>query len=401
MGRQALLLANMDNYKSSSSSTSSDGDGDGDDYALDRLSADSSPLMMSPWNHASPLPKLPWPSSNISTPPPPAALVGTLRRKEGHICSLAANDGLLYTGSDSKNIHTWRDMKESSSFKSSSGFIKAIVISGDKIFTGHQDGRIRVWTITDAGNGTHRKIGTLPSFFAVVKASMRPKNYVPVAARRNRAALWIKHADAVSSLSMCEESGLLYSASWDGTIKVWRIQDSKCVESVAAHGDAVNAVAAGGGGMVYTGSADGAVKVWRREAAGRHRLRRTLLRQDSAVTALAVGGGGAVVYCGSSDGVVNFWEVEKEDLSHGGVLRGHELAVLCLAAAGDLVLSGSADKTICVWRRERGVEHTHLTVLEGHVGPVKCLAVEADGGGDGKWRVYSGSLDNSVKVWSV
>ncbi|XP_047946873.1 protein JINGUBANG-like [Salvia hispanica] len=386
MGRQAVLLANMDNYKTSSSS--SDGDGD-----------DSSPLMMSPWNHASPLPKLPWPSSNISTPP--AALVGTLRRKEGHICSLAAKDGLLYTGSDSKNIHTWRGMKESSAFKSSSGFVKAIVLSADKIFTAHQDGRIRVWTI-DSSGGTHRQIGTLPSFFALVKASMRPKNYVPVAAKRNRAALWIKHADAVSSLSVCQESGLLYSASWDGTFKAWRIRDSKCVESVAAHADAVNAVAAGGAGMVYTGSADGAVKVWRREAAGRrHRLLRALLRQDSAVTALAVGGGGAVVYCGSSDGVVNFWEVEKEELTHGGVLRGHELAVLCLAAAGDLVLSGSADKTICVWRRERGVEHTRLTVLAGHVGPVKCLAVEAEGGDDGKWRVYSGSLDNTVKVWSV
>ncbi|XP_042066004.1 protein JINGUBANG-like isoform X11 [Salvia splendens] len=389
MGRQALLLANMDNYKTSSSTSSA---ASSDDYALDRLSADSSPLMMSPWNHASPLPKLPW-------APPPAALFGTLRRKEGHICSLAAKDGLLYTGSDSKNIHTWRDMKEFSSFKCRSGFVKAIVISGDKIFTGHQDGRIRIWTTV---SGTHRQIGTLPSFFAVVKASMRPKNYVPVAAKHNRAALWIKHADAVSSLSMSEESGLLYSASWDGTFKVWRIQDSKCVESVAAHGDAVNAVAAGAGGVVYTGSADGAVKVWRREAAaGRHRLHRTLLRQDSAVTALAVGGEGAVVYSGSSDGAVNFWEVEKEELTHGGVLRGHELAVLCLAAAGDLVLSGSADKTICVWRRDRGVEHTRLAVLAGHVGPVKCLAVEADGGDDGKWRVYSGSLDNSVKVWSV
>ncbi|XP_042066003.1 uncharacterized protein LOC121809439 isoform X10 [Salvia splendens] len=166
MGRQALLLANMDNYKTSSSTSSA---ASSDDYALDRLSADSSPLMMSPWNHASPLPKLPW-------APPPAALFGTLRRKEGHICSLAAKDGLLYTGSDSKNIHTWRDMKEFSSFKCRSGFVKAIVISGDKIFTGHQDGRIRIWTTV---SGTHRQIGTLPSFFAVVKASMRPKNSGP------------------------------------------------------------------------------------------------------------------------------------------------------------------------------------------------------------------------------
>ena len=56
---------------------------------------------------------------------------------------------------------------------------------------------------------------------------------------------------------------------------------------------------------------------------------------------------GSVLYCGSSDSVVNYWEREKQ-MSHGGVLKGHKLAVLCLATAGNLVFSGSADKIICV-----------------------------------------------------
>lgn len=119
------------------------------------------------------------------------------------------------------------------------------------------------------------------------------------------------------------------------------------------------------------------------------------------MTALAVNGSGTVVYCGSSDGLVNFWESEKQ-LLHGGVLKGHKLAVLCLSTAGNLVFSGSADKNICVWRREGSV-HTCLSVLTGHNGPVKCLAVEQDkkAAGEKKWVVYSGSLDKSVKVWSV
>ncbi|GKB49751.1 zinc finger, CCHC-type containing protein [Tanacetum coccineum] len=108
--------------------------------------------------------------------------------------------------------------------------------------------------------------------------------------------------------------------------------------------------------------------------------------------------GGSVVYCGSSDGIVNFWEREKQ-LSHGGVLKGHRLAVLCLAVAGNLVFSGSADKTICVWKRE-GSMHTCLSVLTGHTGPVKCVAVEkeAESSNGGKLVVYSGSLDKSVKM---
>ncbi|KAK6115873.1 hypothetical protein DH2020_008142 [Rehmannia glutinosa] len=405
-------------YSDPNISSSSDS-GAGDDFAPrnssfsaydpNRLSGEGSPMMMSPWNQNSPFAKSPW-SNFTDNPPqnnvPQSGLVGSLVREEGHIYSLAAKNDVLYTGSDSKNIRVWKNLQEFSAFKSNSGLVKAIIISGDKIFTGHQDGKIRVWKISPKNPSVHKRVGTMPTFFDIFKASIRPRNYVEV--KRKRTALWIKHTDAISCLSMNEEKGLLYSASWDRTFKVWRVGNSKCVESVKAHDDAVNCVVSSVDGVVYTGSADGTVKVWKREENGKgvkHVLTQTLLSQECAVTALAVNDAGSVVYCGSSDGLVNFWEREKQ-LSHGGVLKGHKLAVLCLAAAGNLVFSGSADKTICVWRRD-GAVHTCLSVLSGHTGPVKCLAVEEDkesaasGGGDKKWVVYSGSLDKSVKVWSV
>ncbi|XP_031125520.1 protein JINGUBANG-like [Ipomoea triloba] len=364
-----------------------------------RLSVDGSPPMLSPWNQNSPFAKSPWSQTgggvggemnNAAQNLPQNCLIGSLVREEGHIYSLASRDKILYTGSDSKNIRVWKDMKEFAAFKSNSGLVKAIVISGDRIFTGHQDGKIRVWKVNQKNPGVYKRVGTMPTFFDIFKASLK------------RSAVYIKHSDAISSLSMDSEDGLLYSASWDRTFKVWKTESSKCVESVKAHDDAVNSVVASVEGMVYTGSADGSVKVWKREIAGKgtkHVYLQTLLNQECAVTALAVNKQGSVLYCGSSDGVVNFWEHEKQ-LSHGGVLKGHKLAVLCLAAAGNLIFSGSADKTICVWRRVGSV-HTCLSILTGHNGPVKCLTVDEDQEATGKWVVYSGSLDKSVKVWSV
>lgn len=366
-------------------------------------------MMMSPWNQPTPFGN---PCSDLnktmSQSQPQNSLIGSLVREEGHIYSLAAKNDILYTGSDSKNIRVWKNMQEFGAFKSHSGLVKAIIISGDKIFTGHQDGKIRVWKISPKDPSIHKRCGTMPTFFDIFKASIKPSSYVEV--KRNRTAVWIKHADAISCLSMNQETGLLYSASWDRTFKVWRADNSKCIESVKAHDDAVNSVVASKDGIVYTGSADGTVKVWKREQKGKavkHTPVQTLLSQESAVTALAVNDSGTVVYSGSSDGLVNFWEMEKTKLNHGGVLKGHKLAVLCLAAAGNLVFSGSADMNICVWRREVAV-HTCVSVLTGHTGPVKCLAVEKDkesaeegGAGDKKWVVYSGSLDKSVKVWSV
>ncbi|CAL5378657.1 unnamed protein product [Camellia sinensis] len=380
-------------------------------YNRSPMSGDSSPspYFMSPWNQtSSPYTNSPWiRASPLIFKDNRRFLIGSLLREEGHVYALAASGDLLYTGSDSKNIRVWKNLKDFSGFKSNSGLVKAIVISGEKIFTGHQDGKIRVWKLSPKKN--YKRVGSLPTTRDFIKSSFNPKNYVEV--RRHRNVPWIKHFDTVSCMSLDKDRGLLYSGSWDKTIKVWRIRDSKCLESVKAHDDAVNSVVvAGFDGLVLTGSADGTVKVWRKELMGRkskHVLVQVLLKQENAVTALAVNVEAAVIYGGSSDGLLNFWEREKH-LCHGGVLRGHKMAVLCLATAGNMVFSGSADKSICVWGRDKGGDHTCLSVLTGHCGPVKCLAVEEDqdqessnGDDDRRWIVYSGSLDKSVKVWRM
>jgi WD40 repeat protein len=223
--------------------------------------------------------------------------------------------------------------------------------------------------------------------------------------------VWLRHSDAVSSLSLDEGAGLLYSASWDRTFKVWRVSDSKCLESVRAHDDTVNTVAASVfDNVVFTGSADGTVKVWRRQVsakgggATKHVLEKVLREGESAVTAIAVSSEDRVVYVGSSDGMVTYWHWIDGQARYGGVIRGHKMAVMCLAVAGNVVVSGSADRTLCVWRRD-GAEHVGLAVLAGHTGPVKCVAMDeeeaASSSVDRRFVVYSGSLDGSVKVWRL
>lgn len=383
-------------------------------------SGNSSPYSMSPFHNSSPFINSPWIHAAPLSPLNDVTylhhrLIGSIVREEGHIYSLAASGDLLFTGSDSRNIRVWKNLQEFSGFKSNSGLVKAIVVSGNRIFTGHQDGKIRVWRfLSNKHHSSYKRIGNLPTTFDYMKSSINPKSYVEVRRRRN--VPWIRHYDAVSCMCLDEEQGILYSGSWDKTYKVWRLSDSKCLESVTAHDDAVNSIVVSSG-FLFTGSADGKVKVWRRELVGKtttHVLVQTMLKLECAVTSLAVNAAAGVVYGGSSDGLVNYCEREKHFLTHSGVLRGHKLAVLCLAAAGDLVMSGSADKSICVWRREIGGDHTCLSVLTGHSGPVKCLAVEEDRHDDDddmedynqedcnqRWILYSGSLDKSVKVWRV
>ncbi|GAB4847044.1 hypothetical protein Ancab_026056 [Ancistrocladus abbreviatus] len=404
-------------YDSSLHSTHVDDDygriSDGSIRSSISIDQQSSPVHPDTWEQISPLSKSPW-SCHLATskasfddyydPSSYNRLIGSLVREEGHIYSLAASGDLLYTGSESKNIRVWKNQREYSGFKSNSGLVKSIVISEDKIFTGHQDGKVRVWKMSKKNPTVHKRIGTLPTLKAYIKSSIKPSNYVEVRGHRN--ALWIKHFDAISSLSLSEDQNYIYSASWDKSVKVWRVSNFKCLESIPAHDDAVNAVVAGFEGLVFTGSADGTVKVWRREVQGKgtkHYFSQTLLKRECAVTALAVNPTATIIYSGSSDGVLNFWERDKLG-GCGGELRSHKLAVLCLATAGNLVFSGSADMGICVWQRVGKADHIFLSMLTGHSGPVKCLAVEADGEAserDRRWILYSGSLDKSVKMWRI
>ncbi|XP_015576737.2 protein JINGUBANG [Ricinus communis] len=398
-------IKNPDGYNGSLESMNG---GSGQDYSFLNFESGSSE------QPASPISKSPWSShanldldqdlhDNNDQEFSHNVLMGSLVREEGHIYSLAASQELLYTGSASKNIRVWKNQKEFSGFKSNSGLVKAIVIGDDQIFTGHQDGKIRIWKVSTKNPSVYRRVGSLPKFKDYVKSSMKPSNYVEV--RRNKNTIWLKHFDAISCLSLNEDKSLLYSASWDKTFKIWRISDSKCLESVAAHDDAVNSLVTGLDGLVFTGSADGTVKVWRRETQGKgtkHFFSQTLLKQDSAVTALTINPESTIIYSGSSDALVNYWLKDKQ-LAHGGILKGHKLAVLCLATAGSLVFSGSADMGICVWRR-LGADHICLSLLTGHTGPVKCLATEKDQeltSGEARWILYSGSLDKSVKMWRV
>ncbi len=82
-------------------------------------------------------------------------------------------------------------------------------------------------------------------------------------------------------------------------------------------------------------------------------------------------------------------------------LRGHTdlvNAVKFLPNEDDvssIILSGSADKTIRVWRLSRiSVLPELVTILEGHSGSVNCLAVFSDSS-----VVVSGAADGTLKVW--
>ncbi|XP_057517712.1 protein JINGUBANG-like [Amaranthus tricolor] len=347
--------------------------------------------------------------------------ITTLTGHTSYIFSLTLAGKFLYTGSSDNEIRVWKrnpfsyeagDENHANNVVAvGKSAVKSLAVLTNQLFSAHQDCKIRVWKIKTQEppkNIKYEKIATLPKLIDRTVKLINPNNQVEF--RRHKKCTWVHHVDTVSALVLSRDQSLLYSVSWDRTLKVWRTSDFKCLESISnAHDDAINAVTVSYDGDVYTGSADRKIKVWRKPSGyKKHTLASTLEKHTSGINALALSPDGLLLYSGACDRSILVWEKNSHDESIEllGALRGHTKAILCLATVDDLVCSGSADKTVRVWR---GVQNNYscLAVLEGHQGPVKCLIAAADAycphnnTSSSNYILYSGSLDCDIRVWQV
>ncbi|XP_047313260.1 protein JINGUBANG-like [Impatiens glandulifera] len=352
--------------------------------------------------------------------------VVTLKGSNSYISSLAIAGKFLCIGNSDKEILLWkRDslisgldhelIMENNTIATGKGAVKFLVVLADKLFSAHQDHKIRVWQIdghgVDDNNHPFTHLATLPTLTDRAIKLLNPNNNVQI--RRHKKTTWVHHVDTVSSLALSQDESLLYSVSWDRTLKVWQTNNFKCLESVRnAHDDAINAVAITNDGYVYTGSTDKKIKVWKKGVGQkRHSLVATLEKHHSGVNALAVSSDGSVIFSGASDKSIVAWERNGNgdgNMVAVGELIGHTKAVLCLTVVDHLLFSGSADRTIRIWREMERYCYSCFAVLEGHRGPVKCLAAAStkpnnvhDATTKPAYLLYSGSLDCELKVWQI
>ncbi|KAI4382968.1 hypothetical protein MLD38_008856 [Melastoma candidum] len=345
----------------------------------------------------------------VLLPSPPTSGCRTFKLLEvlsGHVgsvsCLVLCGEFVL-SASQGKDIIVWQqpDLRMFTKFGNGDGSVKALVTVGNKVFTAHQDSRIRVWKVSRGSENVFRLVDTLPTTKDYLGKFMKQSNYVQT--RRNHKRLWIEHADSISCLAVSND-GQIYSGSWDKTLKVWRISDLKCLESIKAHDDAINGLVSCRG-VVYSASADGKIKAWGKEGKTSSHLLKGIMEghKDVSFNAVVVSEDGKWVYGGGSDGYVMGWEGSCDSTKWTRVCetKAHQMAVLCMCLmGGEYLCSGSADRSIGIWKREAFGRITRVGAISGHEGPVKCLQASDMRVGEG-FMLYSGSLDKSLRVWWV
>ena len=240
-----------------------------------------------------------------------------------------------------------------------------------------------------------------------------PASHTPTSPSRTALYTYRGHSDGVIGVAWspdgkCIASGggnfLHPDSSHDTMVQVWDAADGGHVYTYRGHSVTVFSVAwSPDGKRIASGSNDATVQVWD-AVDGRHVY--TYRGHADFVNAVSWSPDGKRIASAGGDKTVQVWDAG--DGSYVYIYRGHSDAVLGLAWSPDgkhivsgggyfdsvnFVDSGGGDTTAQVWDAADG---SHVYIYHGHSDLIWTVVWSPDG-----TRIASGSADKTVQVWRV
>lgn len=303
-------------------------------------------------------------------------------------------------GHDSSSQDFWNHKELAQVDCSENGEVLSIVFFKDKIFSGHSDGIIKVWT----GRGS------------ILHLMQEVR----------------EHTKAVTSLAIFQSGERLYSGSLDRTTRVWSVNDDEmhCIQALEMKDQVHNLVVAKGilsyipqgagvkvhlsnggskllnsskyvkclalvHGKLYCGCHDNSIQEIDLATETLGSIQggsRKLLGKSNPVNALQVHNG--VIYSASSslDGAaVKIWD--SSDYSMLGSLPTM-LDVRAMAISSELIYLGGKGGTVEIWDREK---HNRVEILQVSTnGKINCMVL------DGNEEVLViGTSDGQIQAWGL
>ncbi len=203
------------------------------------------------------------------------------------------------------------------------------------------------------------------------------------------------HTQAVISLAVCED--VLVSGSRDHSMRIWYAGKSICCEG---HTDSVSSVAicktSPSTFVVASASGDLTVKLWHFDAvSGSCQAVWTVKAHEKEINALCFSPCTKMLISASQDKSVRIWSVTEGKLMH--TLNGHKRgvwSVACVKGQEALLATGSADRTIKLWRLCE--DFSCVKTFEGHANSVLRIGFM-----NSATQLVSAGSDGLIKIWDI
>lgn len=180
----------------------------------------------------------------------------------------------------------------------------------------------------------------------------------------------------------------LFSASHDGTIRVWDMQGNVEVASLTGHsGPVTDLVVLPIKGVIVSRSADNTVRAWNVA----DQTHKTVLGHAPNVSALHATKHNVVLCYGNGSvqllGLITF-AVEHEFSAHGPA------CINAVASADHLLFTGSSDKIVKVWDTNNKSFSSPVNTLTAHTKQISALLVSGD-------KLFTASEDTKIIAWTL
>ncbi|KAJ0007229.1 hypothetical protein Pint_29714 [Pistacia integerrima] len=207
--------------------------------------------------------------------------------------------------SESNVVRIWKvpEFTECGQLKTKACMVVALEVSHDRVYAAYGDGKIRVWRRTWDKGLKHVRLATVPKSTGSVRSYITGRDKT------------VKHMGPISSLAINVSDDILYSASLDKTVKVWRIRDFKCIETIQAHPEPVNAIIVTDDGVLYTASDDATIRTMAYSMVAA--LMAIYITGTRAGSQGKKGEDDCTICTGSLDGVLKMWRVTRKKNASG------------------------------------------------------------------------------------